>query len=48
MGVAYSTDLEEPAEDIVRRADVAMYLAKQRGSNRVAVFGQTESEDAAA
>ena len=48
MGVAYSADPEEPAEDIVRKADAAMYLAKQRGSNRVAVFGEAESAGAAA
>jgi diguanylate cyclase (GGDEF)-like protein/PAS domain S-box-containing protein len=48
MGVAYSADPGELAEDIVRKADAAMYLAKQRGSNRVAVFGQAENEGAAA
>ena len=48
MGVAYSADPGELAEEIVRKADAAMYLAKQRGSNRVAIFGQAENEGAAA
>jgi PleD family two-component response regulator len=32
----------------VRKADAAMYVAKQRGSNRVAVFGQATEQGAAA
>jgi PleD family two-component response regulator len=39
MGVAYSTSQDDAAEDIVRKADSAMYLAKQRGRNRVELFG---------
>jgi diguanylate cyclase (GGDEF)-like protein/PAS domain S-box-containing protein len=42
MGVAYSCDQEDAAEDIVRKADAAMYLAKQRGRNRVEIFGHAD------
>jgi diguanylate cyclase (GGDEF)-like protein/PAS domain S-box-containing protein len=47
LGVAYSSDPNDLAEDILRKADAAMYLAKERGCNRVAVFGQTDDEAAA-
>ncbi len=48
FGVAHSTDPEAPDEDLVRKADAAMYAAKQRGSNRVVVFGETDSTGAVA
>ncbi len=47
FGVAYSSDPDEADEDLVRKADAAMYSAKQRG-DRVAVFGAQGSAGAAA
>jgi diguanylate cyclase (GGDEF)-like protein/PAS domain S-box-containing protein len=47
FGVAYSSDPDEADEELVRKADAAMYSAKQRG-DRVAVFGEQQSEGAAA
>ena len=47
VGVAYSSDPEDLAEDILRKADAAMYLAKDRGSNRVAAYGLADGEEAA-
>jgi diguanylate cyclase (GGDEF)-like protein/PAS domain S-box-containing protein len=47
FGVSYSRDRDEGDEDIVRKADAAMYMAKQRGSNRVSVFGEATSEEVA-
>ena len=42
FGVATSGDPAEADEDLVRKADSAMYTAKHRGSNRVAVFGEDD------
>jgi diguanylate cyclase (GGDEF)-like protein len=40
FGVSCSSDPQDSDEDLVRKADAAMYAAKQRGTNRVAVFGE--------
>ena len=48
FGVAYSNDPDEPEEDLVRKADAAMYGAKRPGSNRVVVFGDAGSAGAVA
>ena len=42
IGVAYSADPEDAAEDIIRKADATMYLAKRRGRSRVEVYGGAE------
>ena len=43
LGVAYSADPSDLPEEILRRADTAMYLAKQRGRNRAEVFGEEDA-----
>ncbi len=48
FGVAFSRESDGPDEDLVRMADASMYQAKQRGRNRVAVFGEPDSTGAVA
>ena len=48
FGVAYSDNPAEPDEDLVRKADAAMYSAKHRGRNRVSVFGEPDAAEAVA
>jgi diguanylate cyclase (GGDEF)-like protein/PAS domain S-box-containing protein len=48
FGVSYSSDPAESDEHLVRKSDAAMYTAKQRGRNRVAVFGEPASANAVA
>ena len=48
FGVTSSFDPDEADEDLVRKADAAMYSAKHRGSNRIAVFGESTSTGAVA
>jgi diguanylate cyclase (GGDEF)-like protein/PAS domain S-box-containing protein len=42
LGIAFDAAASETPEDLVRKADAAMYRAKQRGRNRVAVFGEDD------
>jgi diguanylate cyclase (GGDEF)-like protein/PAS domain S-box-containing protein len=48
FGVYYSSDHTESADDILRKADAAMYTAKQQGRNRVAVFGDQSAANVTA
>jgi diguanylate cyclase (GGDEF)-like protein len=48
LGIAFTSSPQEDTEELVRKADAAMYLAKDRGSNRVAAYGLADDEDAAA
>jgi len=48
IGVAYSEDPQDAAEDIIRKADATMYLAKRRGRSRVEVHGEAADEQSVA
>ena len=41
VGVAYTSDPDEKADDLLRHADAAMYAAKELGRDRVEVFDDT-------
>ena len=47
IGVAYSEDPQDAAEDIIRKADATMYLAKRRGRSRVEVYSPADDESVA-
>ena len=47
IGVAYSEDPEDAAEDIIRKADATMYLAKRRGRSRVEIYSPANDESVA-
>jgi EAL domain-containing protein (putative c-di-GMP-specific phosphodiesterase class I) len=38
IGIAQTSDPATPGEDLLRRSDLAMYLAKERGRNRIEFF----------
>ncbi len=40
IGVALSTSVRDQPEDLLRRADIAMYRAKDRGKHRYGVFNE--------
>jgi diguanylate cyclase (GGDEF)-like protein/PAS domain S-box-containing protein len=45
VGVAFTSDPGEEADDLLRHADAAMYAAKELGGNRVEVFDDTLRAD---
>lgn len=45
IGIAFYPDHGETAEDLLRRADSAMYLAKRSGRNRYEIFDESQEQD---
>lgn len=45
VGVSVTTDPETDADELLRRADLAMYRAKDKGRNRVEAFEETMHND---
>ena len=41
VGIAFTTDPAETADDLLRHADAAMYAAKEFGRDRIEVFDET-------
>jgi diguanylate cyclase (GGDEF)-like protein len=41
VGIAFTTDPDETADDLLRHADAAMYAAKELGRDRVEVFDES-------
>ena len=41
VGVAYTADAGEKADDLLRHADAAMYLAKELGRDRIEMFDES-------
>jgi diguanylate cyclase (GGDEF)-like protein len=41
IGIAITSCMDEGPEDLLRNADVAMYMAKSQGKDRYAVFEST-------
>ena len=46
IGIAIAGPEDESADDLVRNADIAMYLAKSRGKGRLEVFDESMQADA--
>ena len=46
IGIAIAGPNDETADDLVRNADIAMYLAKSRGKARLEVFNESMQADA--
>jgi diguanylate cyclase (GGDEF)-like protein/PAS domain S-box-containing protein len=44
-GIALATDSGRDADELIRRADAAMYLAKERGRQRVEVFDESLEQE---
>ncbi|WP_207710567.1 putative bifunctional diguanylate cyclase/phosphodiesterase [Thiosulfativibrio zosterae] len=45
IGVAFYPEHGENAEDLLRRADSAMYVAKRSGRNRYEIFDESQEQD---